>query len=260
MILSVVIPAHNEALNLPGTIRSLDSALSATGFQYEILVVTDHSSDHTVYVLQDLKQEISRLRYIENRKRRGFGYAVRSGIENSAGDAIAIYMADSSDDPADLVRFFQKMLETNCHCVFGSRFIPGGKISGYPLHKLILNRAINTFIRLLFGFRYNDVTNAFKLYSKETLESLAPYLGCHFNLTVELPLKAIIRGFRYEVLPNSWTNRKYGISKLKIKEMGSRYLFIIMYCFLERWLSRGDYLRNGEDPIPQPAPPNKKSA
>jgi dolichol-phosphate mannosyltransferase len=60
---------------------------------------------------------------------------------------------------------------------------------------------------------------------------------------VELPLKAIVRGYSYAVVPNSWTNRKQGESKLKIKEMGSRYLFIVLYCFIEKWLSRGDYYR-----------------
>jgi dolichol-phosphate mannosyltransferase len=102
----------------------------------------------------------------------------------------------------------------------------------------------NTFIRILFGLRYNDVTNAFKLYRKEVIQGLKPLLSHHFNLTVELPLKAIVRGYSYTVVPNSWTNRKQGESKLKIKEMGSRYIFIILYCFIEKWLSRGDYHRD----------------
>ena len=114
----------------------------------------------------------------------------------------------------------------------------------YPLPKLILNRLANTFIRILFGLRYNDVTNAFKLYRKEVIQGLKPLLSHHFNLTVELPLKAIVRGYSYTVIPNSWTNRKQGESKLKIKEMGSRYLFIVLYCFIEKWLSRGDYRRD----------------
>jgi len=89
--------------------------------------------------------------------------------------------------------------------------------------------------------RYNDVTNAFKMYRSHVIPGLRPFLSHHFNLTVELPLKAIIRGYTYAIVPNEWINRKEGVSKLKIKEMGSRYLFIVLYCFLERWLSRGDY-------------------
>jgi dolichol-phosphate mannosyltransferase len=99
---------------------------------------------------------------------------------------------------------------------------------------------------VLFGLRYNDVTNAFKMYRANVIQGLKPFLSHHFNLTVEVPLKAIIRGYSYCVIPNTWINRKSGVSKLKIREMGSRYLFIIIYCFIEKWLSRGDYMRKTE--------------
>ena len=152
-------------------------------------------------------------------------------------------MADKSDSPEDLVNFFRKYGE-GYDCVFGSRFMKGGGTINYPRFKLLLNRLTNLIIKILFGIRYNDVTNAFKLYSRETIQGLKPFLSHHFNLTVELPLKAIVRGYSYTVVPNYWTNRKEGESKLKIKEMGSRYFFIILYCLLEKWLSRGDYKKS----------------
>jgi dolichol-phosphate mannosyltransferase len=101
----------------------------------------------------------------------------------------------------------------------------------------------NHLIRVLFGLRYN-ITNAFKLYRRPVIEGLKPFLSPHFNLTVELPLKAIVRDYSYEVVPNEWINRKSGVSKLRIQEMGSRYLFIVLYCLIEKWLSRGDYRRH----------------
>jgi len=94
---------------------------------------------------------------------------------------------------------------------------------------------------MLFGLKYNDVTNAFKMYHANVIPGLKPFLSHHFNLTVELPLKAIIRGYRYTVPPNCWRNRENDESKLRIKEMGSRYMFILIYCFIEKWLSCGDY-------------------
>ena len=150
-------------------------------------------------------------------------------------------MADASDTPEDLVRFYRTLVEKNVDCVFGSRFMKGARVVDYPAHKYLLNRLANLFIQALFRLGYNDTTNAFKLYRRSALDGLRPFLSHHFNLTVELPLKAIIRGYRYAVLPNDWINRKSGVSKLKIKEMGSRYLFIVLYCFIEKWLSRGDY-------------------
>ena len=149
-------------------------------------------------------------------------------------------MADGSDSPCDVVTFF-RTLEKGYDCVFGSRFIRGGKTVEYPKFKLIINRMANLFIQIVFGIKYSDVTNAFKAYRRDVIDGLRPFLSHHFNLTVELPLKAITRGYTYTVLPNTWTNRKGGKSKLKLKEMGSRYLFIVLYALIEKWLSVGDY-------------------
>jgi dolichol-phosphate mannosyltransferase len=150
-------------------------------------------------------------------------------------------MADLSDSPDDLVKFFRTMIAGNYDCVFGSRFIKDGKTHDYPKLKKVINRLANFIIRLTFKIKYNDTTNAFKLYRKETIEGIKPFLAPHFNLTIELPLKAIIRGYSYVVLPNSWTNRKFGKSNLGIREMGSRYLFILLYCFIEKFFSKGDF-------------------
>jgi dolichol-phosphate mannosyltransferase len=186
--------------------------------------------------------QIPTLRAITNAPpNNGFGYAVRKGLENFSGDCVAVVMADLSDDPKDAVKYYRTMMEGNYDCVFGSRFIKGGKVYDYPRHKLILNRIANNIVRFTFGIRYNDCTNAFKLYKKETIDGLKPFMSPHFNLTLELPLKAIVRGYSYTVVPNSWTNRKFGVSKLKIREMGSRYFFIMMYCLIEKFFARGDF-------------------
>jgi dolichol-phosphate mannosyltransferase len=94
--------------------------------------------------------------------------------------------------------------------------------------------------------KYNDVTNAFKLYRRTVIAGLQPLLAYHFNLTVELPLKSIVRGYSYAVLPTAWSDRTEGVSKFKIKEMGSRYLFIVFYCYLEKYLTREDYRRRSD--------------
>jgi dolichol-phosphate mannosyltransferase len=241
--LSVLIPAHNEAASIGSTVRALFAELDRQGIEHEILVVNDHSTDRTEAILQDLAQSIPTYRYLNNSQESGLGLAVRKGLECFSGDAVALYMADGSDDPKDLVRFFRAMQSDNTDCVFGTRFSKESKLVGYPLLKLILNRCGNNFIRLLFGLRYNDLTNAFKLYRRHVIQGLQPIISHHYNLTVELPLKAIVRGYSYSVIPNNWTERRQGISKLKIKEMGSRYMFIILYCFIEKWLSKGDYYR-----------------
>jgi dolichol-phosphate mannosyltransferase len=242
MRLSVVIPTHNEEGAIVGTVQSLLQTLSTQEIAHEVLVVNDGSTDQTEAILQDLQALYPTLRYVNNGASYGFGLAVRKGLEHFTGDAVAIVMADASDSPQDLVRCFRKLQE-GYECVFGSRFIKGSRVIDYPPHKLLINRLANWFIRSIFSFHYNDTTNAFKCYRREVIEGSQPLISKHFNLTVELPLKAIIRGYSYAVIPISWTNRESGISKLKIREMGSRYLFIVLYLFLEKYLSRGDYRR-----------------
>ncbi len=241
----MVIPAHNESGCIASTIQDLFHTLSRHDINHEIMVINDNSTDNTESIVSRLQAKIPTLRLVNNEPPNGFGFAVRKGLYSFTGDAVAIFMADESDSCEDLVLFYQTMVKRNLDCVFGSRFSPGGRVIDYPWFKKILNRAGNKFIQLLFALPYNDVTNAFKLYRRETIMGLQPFLSPHFNLTVELPLKAIIRGYHYTVLPNKWTNRRIGKSKFWIKEMGSRYLFIVLYCFIEKWLTRGDYHRQG---------------
>ncbi|MBD2179796.1 glycosyltransferase [Aerosakkonema funiforme] len=241
-VLSVVIPAYNEEGSIVYTVESIAQMLEEKNIPYEILVVNDNSRDRTEELLQHLSSQNEKVRYINNYYPNGFGFAVRCGLENFQGDVVAIVMADSSDEPENIVDYYYKLQE-GYECVFGSRFIKGGKVIDYPIHKLIINRLANLFIQILFGLKLNDTTNAFKIYRKEVIEGVFPLLSHHFNLTVEIPLKAIVRGYSYTTIPIIWRNRKTGVSKLKIKEMGSRYLFIVLYIFLERMLSRGDYVR-----------------
>ncbi len=240
-------PAHNEEGSITETIAGLVQALEGAEIDYEILVVDDSSTDRTRAVVQHLGAENARIRYHESHYPRGFGFTVRSGLDEFQGDAVAIVMADASDDPADLVRYYE-LLEEGYDCAFGSRFVRGAAVHDYPRLKLTINRLANTFVRMLFRHGYNDTTNAFKAYRREVIETVQPLLSNHFNLTVELPLKAVVRGHSYGIVPITWRNRTAGTSKLSMQEMGSRYLFIVLYTLLERYLSRGDYHRAAERP------------
>jgi dolichol-phosphate mannosyltransferase len=245
MKLSIVIPAHNEEGSIESTINGIHNLFIKEEIPHEILIVNDNSTDNTKKIIEKLSKNDNGIRFINNAPPNGFGFAVRKGLENFDGEAVAIVMADGSDLSEDILNYY-RIMQQGYECVFGTRWSMGGKTVGYPVHKYLLNRMANWLIMILFGLRYNDVTNAFKMYRKNVIQGLKPFLSHHFNLTVEVPLKAIIRGYSYCVVPNTWINRKSGVSKLKIREMGSRYLFIIIYCFIEKWLSRGDYMRKTE--------------
>lgn len=239
-LLSVVIPARNEEGCVAATVENLHLELCRNDISHEIIVVDDGSTDNTWELLRELSVRMPELLPVKNEGPHGFGRAIIKGLDCYSGDAVVIMMADESDDSRDVVRYW-KELAKGYDCVFGSRFIKGGGTVDYPLFKLIINRLANTFMRVLFNFGLNDTTNAFKAYRREAIDGCRPLLSHHFNLTVEIPLKAIVRGYSWTCIPITWKNRRTGEAKLKIKEMGSRYLFICLYVWLEKVLTMGDY-------------------
>jgi dolichol-phosphate mannosyltransferase len=241
-LLSIVIPARNEEGRIGATVEHLHVELRLHGVEHEIVVVDDGSSDSTWKILEETKGRIPTLRPMQNTDEHGFGRAIIFGLDRIQGDAVVIMMADESDDCRDVVRYWQ-MLNVGWDAVFGSRFIRGGGVIDYPPHKLFINRLANLFLRVMFHVPLNDFTNAFKAYRTKVIEGCRPFLSPHFNLTIEIPLKTIVRGYSWTVMPITWRNRRSGMSKLKIREMGSRYLFIALYCWLEKYFTGGDYRR-----------------
>ena len=249
MKLSVVIPARNEQGNLGPTLDALRARLSREAITYELVVVDDGSTDDTMAEVNLRAAADPGVRLVQNLGRHGFGFAVRCGLDVYTGDAVIIAMADGSDSPEDVVAYYY-LLRDRAECAFGSRFIAGSQVENYPRFKLAINRIVNLFIRVLFGVRYNDVTNAFKGYRREVIEGCRPFVSPHFNLTVEIPLKAVVRGYTWDIVPISWRQREFGTSQLRLKEMGSRYLFIVLYVWLEKVLTRGDYRRVSAPDLP----------
>jgi len=239
-LLSVVIPARDEEGCIASTVEHLHLELGLHDVPHEIVVVDDGSSDRTWNLLEQLKLRVPNLVPTQNSGLHGFGRAVVWGLNQARGDAVVIMMADECDDVRDVVRYWN-VLNEGYDCAFGSRFMRGGGVIDYPRLKLFLNRVANRFLQLLFRVKHNDITNAFKAYRKTTLDGCRPLIAPHFNLTIEIPLKAVVRGYTWKSLPITWRNRRSGDAKLKIKEMGSRYLFICLYIWLEKHLSRGDY-------------------
>ncbi len=238
-----MIPARNEAANLPGTVRGIVEHLDAAGIRdFEIVVVDDGSADGTAGVLEELVAEEPRIVPVSNTGLHGYGRAVRLGLDHVTGDAVVITMADASDDPADIVTY-HRVLRDEAECVFGSRFIRGSRLVDYPVLKLAINRVVNTLIRVMFRLGCNDITNAFKGYRRYVIDGCRPLVSPHFNLTIELPLKAVVRGYSHAVVPISWRNRTSGDSHLLLKEQGSRYLYTLLSVWFEWLLVRRDFRR-----------------
>jgi len=246
-LLSIVMPARDEEGCIAATVEHLHLELRLQDVPHEIVVVDDGSTDGTWRILQKVAATMPELRPLRNDGPHGFGRAIAYGLDRVCGDAVVIMMADESDDCRDVVAYW-RMLNHGWDCVFGSRFMRGGGVIDYPRLKRIINRLVNRMLMLIFRIKLNDTTNAFKAYRRTVIDGCRPFLSPHFNLTVELPLKAIVRGYSWTTIPITWRNRRTGTAKLMLAEMGSRYFFIIMYVWLEKYFSRGDYRRERVEP------------
>ena len=231
--LTILIPVRDEEENVKIISNKIENEISNSN--YELLFVNDYSQDNTVNAIEEIQSKNNKIKYVNNKKK-GLGGAITLGIDYSKGKYLCIMMSDSSDTVEDLNRYYETITSDDLDAVFGSRFIKGGKTINYPIIKLILNRIGNLLAKLLMWSDLNDFTNGFKIYKKTSLTGLYPLISESFNIFFELPLKTISRGYRYKIIPISYYNRTVGEAKFKINELGSKYLFTLLYCFLEKVL------------------------
>ena len=237
-MLSILIPLRNEHDNLDAIESQFTKHLSLENF--EVIFVNDFSTDNTFNKAKEIARRNKNFIILDN-KRKGLGGAINLGIEKASGKFICIMMADFSDDIDDLKKYYNLVKKKNLDAAFGSRFLKGSKINNYPKKKLILNRIFNFLVKLLFLNNYNDYTNAFKIYKTEVLRSFLPLVSESFNVFLEIPLKIISRNYKFEVIPINWNGRTKGKAKFDIKELRSKYIFTLFYCFLEKILLSKKY-------------------
>lgn len=239
--LSLIIPAYNEEMNIIPTLNSLLATLRHESIPFEIIVINDNCQDNTRQLVEERQKEMPEVILVNRTLPRGFGRAVRSGLEHSTGDVIILFMADLSDDAQDVIRYYRK-IEGGFDCVFGSRFTKESKVTGYPKIKLIVNRIVNRMLQILFFTKHNDLTNAFKAYRSHVIRDIMPLQASHFNITIEMSLSALIRKYNIATIPINWNGRTWGSSELRLRVMGRRYLATLLKIWFERMLIMDDLI------------------
>jgi len=235
MSISIIIPIKNEEDVILETLKKLEESWIVQ-VDHEILIINDYSTDKSVELIKNENFQKLKVILLDN-PNVGLGSAIKCGIDNSSYEFINIYMADMSDSIDDLKTYYEKIKDNkSLDAIFGSRFVKDSKVMNYPKIKLLLNRLANNLIKIIFFSKYNDFTNAFKIYKKTTLVKLYPLVSENFNIFLELPLKVECRKFKYEIIPISWNGRKLGDSKFKLNEISSKYIFTMLYCLLEKIL------------------------
>ena len=235
MSLSIIIPVRNEEEIILKTLEKFDKSWLSQ-IDHEIIVINDNSSDETINLIKNNKFKKINVALKDNYKK-DLGSAIITGIDNSSKKYLSIYMADMSDSLDDLNSYYTEIKsDDSLDAIFGSRFIKGSEVKNYPKIKFFLNRFSNNLIKIIFFSKYNDFTNAFKIYKKSTLLKLYPLVSENFNVFLEIPLKIECRKLKYKIIPISWNGRTSGKSKFRIKEIGSKYIFTMLYCLLEKIL------------------------
>ena len=232
-MLSIIIPLRNETENLKNLKENFERYL--TNYSFEVIFINDFSTDNTLKIANEISRKSQNFKVFDNTKK-GLGGAINLGLDKSEGDYICIMMADLSDDFDDLKKYYEEIKKHNLDSIFGSRFLKDSKVINYPIKKLILNRIFNFIVSILFLNKYNDYTNAFKIYKAQKIKNMLPFISESFNIFLEIPLKFISRGCSYKVIPINWYNRKVGVAKFDIKELRSKYIFTLIYCLIEKLL------------------------
>ena len=240
-LLSIVIPAYNEEENIEPTLSEIITVLNGKSIPHEIVVVNDNSKDKTPDVVRKMQITHKQIKLVNRTPPGGFGRAIRTGLENFSGEYVVIVMADLSDDPEVIAKYYYKLKE-GYDCVFGSRFQKESKVIDYPIVKLYINRIVNKMIQLLFWTGHNDLTNAFNGYRYDVVQSILPLRAAHFNITIEMSLSTLIRQYKIASVPIHWYGRKWGQSNLKLRAMGRRYLATLIKIWFERILILDDLL------------------
>ncbi len=230
-MLSIIVPVRNESNVIHDIFKYF--FLNLKDIDYEVLIINDFSDDDTFEKTKNLVSKYDKFKVFNNKKK-GLGGAINLGILKASGKNVAIMMADQSDDINDLIKYNNLMNSESYDAILGTRFTKESKVTDYPIQKLILNRIFNLFVSFIFWNKYNDYTNAFKIYKKEMLLELMPLISESFNIFLEIPLKVISRKYKYKIISINWMGRKKGASKFRIKELGSKYLFTLIYCFIEK--------------------------
>ncbi len=230
-MISLVVPVYNEADNIQGFVRDVETAVHDS---YEMLIVYDFPEDNTLPALAALTPPCPQVRLIHNTLGRGVLNAIKAGFRASTGDVMVVMMADRSDDPHS-VQPMVKLVREGADVVAGSRYIRGGRQEGGPLLKRTLSRLAGASLHYLAGLPIFDATNNFRAYSRRTIEEIPIEGEASFAIALELTLKAHWRGWRVAEVPTVWRDRTAGQSRFRLWAWLPHYLRWYLRAMKRAW-------------------------
>jgi dolichol-phosphate mannosyltransferase len=213
--ISFIVPAHNEDENIQCLVEQLILTCRQWYFSYEVLIVDDHSTDHTLELSEKLARRYDNVFLVKNTSaHRGMGSALQYGAGKAQGRFICWLMADMSDDLM-LIEPMRQELIKGTDLVIASRYMGSDIKAGRPKWKIFLSRHYSVFARIWFGFHVHDITNAYRMFKKDMLNGLK-LNATSFAISPEMAIKAHLCGFIIAEKQATYQGRVHGRSKFRI--------------------------------------------
>ncbi len=233
MKLSIVVPARDEEENIEKTVKNLIPFIEPA--DTEIVVVNDHSKDHTETKVRGMQNKYPFIRLVNNTELPNFANALKTGFESASGEFVIPFMADSCDDPETLLLMLRKVSE-GYDLVCGSRYIRGGRKVGGPVIQGFFSRFVGVTLHLFTGISTRDVSNAFKMYRRKVLLSF-PLEEKGFAISMEACVNFFLSGYKICDVPTVWYGRKKGKSKFRLSKT-LPYVRLYLYTIWKKWMSQ----------------------
>ena len=210
----IIVPTHNEAAN----ISELLDQLAERAPDADVMVVDDDSTDATRALVHERIDDTGHLRIIERPEKRGLGDAYRGAFRvalDEGYDAVVQIDADLSHDPAALPVMLA-VAEQGIPVVIGSRYVPGGTVTGWPRRRTWLSRWANRYVAVMLGLAINDATAGYRVYRTEALRTigLEDLQASGYGFQVEMTYRAVRAGLGVVEIPIAFRDRVAGQSKM----------------------------------------------
>jgi dolichol-phosphate mannosyltransferase len=209
----VIVPTYNEAENIRPIVDRVRHAVPVV----DLLIADDNSPDGTGGIADELAAADNHVFVLHRAGKEGLGAAYVAGFswaKDKGYDVVVEMDADGSHAPEELPKLLDALRDTDA--VLGTRYVPGGSVHNWPMHRLLLSRGGNIYIRMALGMPFKDATGGYRAYRIAVLDKIdvATVASTGYSFQVELAWRAYKNGFRIAEVPITFIERERGASKM----------------------------------------------
>jgi dolichol-phosphate mannosyltransferase len=238
----VVLPTFNEAQTIDEVLRRVRVAVP----EAEVVVVDDASPDGTAKIAATTGEDVGGIHVLRRDRRLGFGEAYRSGFAwgiDRGADIFVQMDSDLSHDPGALPQLLAALGDNDC--VIGSRYVPGGSVPHWPLHRRLLSLVGNRYAAIMLGLPLHDITSGYRVWSAQMLNliGLDTVRADGYGFQIEMTYRATLEGASIVESPITFVDRVRGESKMSRAIIAESMLLVTRLGIGKRWAALRDHHR-----------------